>query len=106
MSGQEAAVLDLVAMPSHLWRAYLDGYTTGLVHGIEEGIQRGRVLADGEASARFDRAVQVVRAMSRLDPLDLAQQKRHTRAAEVERNLRANGRPWPAETETESGAAS
>lgn len=71
---------DIVSLTAEAWDAYLSGYTSGYVAGIE----RGRVLADEDAATLHREAVRVVRAMANLDPWPVAEEKRRRRQVKAE----------------------
>ena len=86
-----ADVPELVSLPASLWDSWISGYGCGYIHGIE----RGRDLADIEATELHGRAVGVVRVMSRLDPWDVAERRRRERQQRVAYIREQNARPWP-----------
>lgn len=49
---------------------FLAGYSSGWSAGLEEGICRGRRLADDEAAARFRRAHSIVQAIAKIPTHD------------------------------------
>ncbi len=85
--------VDLAACSRRDFELYLAGYETAYAHGID----RGREQADEEAQRLHDNAVRVVRAMARLDPWDVAQQRRRgAETAAAERHA-AQAMAWASE---------
>jgi len=86
-------VRDVMSLSRRDFELYLAGYETGHAHGID----RGREQADEEAQRLFNNAVRVVRAMARLDPWDVAQQRRRgAETAATERHA-AQAMAWASE---------
>lgn len=80
-------------MPSDAWATYLDGYRAGYVDGID----RGRQLADDEATALWSEAHKVVMAMARLDPHVERERRRRERQVDAAQRHDENARPWARE---------
>jgi hypothetical protein len=79
---------NLATLTGEAWDAFLSGYSSGYVAGID----RGRELADEEAATLHREAVRVVLAMANLDAWPVAEEKRGRRqlkaVADTQRRLR------------------
>lgn len=63
---QSTVPIDIVALASHEWHIFMDGFESGFTNGIDHG----RRLADEEAAARHRAAANVVVAMTKVPIVD------------------------------------
>ena len=86
-------VRDVMSLSRHDFELYLDGYRDG----HRDGIDLGRKQMDEELSALQREAHRVVMAMAKLDPHDVAQDRRRQAQVEVAARHEAEAQPWPGE---------
>ncbi len=75
-------------------RAEWDGYLSGYRDGYRDGIDLGRKQMDDEVASLQRSAHEVVMAMARLDPHEVAQHRRRERQVEAAERHTANAQPW------------
>lgn len=80
-------------LPRPVWDVYLAGYRDG----YRDGIDLGRRQMDEELTSLQREAHRVVMAMAKLDPHDVAQDRRRQAQVEVAARHEDEAQPWPDE---------